>query len=1108
MKQMNSFFRMSSLAVAALAITASCSNEELDGVNGLSKANTFITATFEQPGGGINTRTTLGVNNEVLWQPGDQFKLFYGSSVSAVFKTEGSGESATFGANITGDISGATYAIFPIMTGVVDVTLNNTVATTTLRKEIPFSEATNGPMWADASADLTNLSFKHLAGLLKLTVSGLPTGKELVLKVTADKNIAGTATVELNPGSGEPYLEVSDEDQASEVYKDIIVTGVHASNEGATVFYVPLPVKTLGELKVNIYDSSDTNYENPLYKEKKWTNIAVARAMIRSASFGFEVVDLSATDAKTITEAINGAVPSGDASSATTTTVEIKGSVDATSDTDRNATIQVPAEANKNVALDFGTAPKTSAEKPLKITEATSSGSGSGSGTTPAEDSKNTITVTMPAATNAVAAVTIETPQSTVELTSPSETESNKTKYTTITATTANNTLVVGKNVEIETINVKGGNIRLKNGSKVTTITRDNSYTGKLYIYKEKGASYDGRSAGNVEVVEDVQDANLETVLAKGGTYILPADIILTKPLVVSGKDVTIDLNGYTIKATSLIAPAGMTSDDALVIVRRGAKLTINDTKGTGSIDGTKCPGDHCAVKLTDSADQSEKGTATLVVHGGTLKGLQAGISGNGNRHDTSITINGGHILSQEQASSSTDGVGIYHPQDGTLTINGGTIEGYQSGVEIRSGKLEMTGGTLKSWATSYTEAANGSGTTMSGTALAVSQHTTEKDITVNITGGFFEGVYALSEKDLQNPTGTVTLSVTGGTFKGKVASVHGSDGFIKGGNFNDVSAVNYVAEGGNINVTLDADASMETFKLSANKTATINLNNKTLNLTSKDYNSVIYGTAVFKNGTITVADDAKANHTIFGLEGCNITLDGVTLNGGYYAMLVQGLQAKVEVKNHSTINAKYFTFSTNATGSDDGKPDWGYDATITLKDSKFIAEETGFMNNVPATVTIENCEFEGNHQAALLRGGKYTIKNSTFTLKATLPDSNSENKHFKKDGVTKWGEGNQCAFAGITIGNYGGNSYQYETTVDMTGVTVKVKDTYASAFPALHACANSADGKGVTITYDNASLFTASGYNPAIEYGTTNIQVNGKAVTEVNGSYVVSTAE
>ena len=1099
MMNFNLTWKVAALSLAILPTISGCSNDDFDNVS--SQGQTVITAGFEQPG--AKTRTAVNSSNQVVWLKGDAFKLFYtkdNAVNSSVFTTseEDKPTSASFTGEALPDGAAASYAVYPA----ANVTsLSGSTVTMTLPATITASEASNGPMWADASTDYTNLSFKHLAGLLKLTVSGLPTDKKLVLKVTADKNIAGTATVNLNPESGEPYLEVSDEEGATGVVKEITVTDVQAVAGQATVFYVPLPVKTLGELKVNIY--AEDNTSTPLYKEKKWTNIAVARAMIRSASFGFEVVDLKDSNAKTISEAIENAVPSGDASSATTTTVEISGALN-TDQNETNKTISVPSVGNKNVALVFADAPITSDENALTIQDAETGASQT--------DAVNTITLSLPATDQAVKNVVIDTPQSTFELTSSATEADAKTKYTTITATTANNTLVVGDKVEIETLLAEAGNIRLKKGSKVSTIKRGNSFIGTLFIYKEEGAVYSGTLEENVEVIDDTQDANLETVLAKGGTYILPADITLTKPLVVSGSDVTIDLNGYTIKATSLTAPAGMTSNDALVIVRRGAKLTINDTKGTGSIDGTGWDNDHCAVKLTDSADQSEanitKGTATLVVNGGTLKGLQAGISGNGNRHDTSITINGGHILSQKQALSSTDGVGIYHPQDGTLTINGGTIEGYQSGVEIRSGKLEMTGGTLKSWATSYTEAANGNGTTMSGTALAVSQHTTEKAITVNIIGGSFEGVYALSEKDLQNPTGTVTLSVTGGTFKGKVASVHGSNGFIKGGNFNDVSAVNYVAEGGNINVTLDADANMETFKLSANKTATIDLNGKTLNLTSKDYDSVIYGTAVFKNGTITVADDAKPNHSIFGKGGSNISLDAVTMNGGDWAMLVQGPEAKVEVRNHSTINAKYFTFSTNATGSDDGKPDWGYNATITLKDSKFIAEETGFMNNVPATVTIENCEFEGNHQAALLRGGKYTITNSTFTLKATLPYDNSENNHFKKSGVTKWGEGNQCAFAGITIGNYGGNSYQYETMVVMTGVKVKVEGTYASAFPALHACANSADGKGVTITYDNASLFTASGYNPAIEYGTTNIQVNGKAVTEVNGSYVVSTAE
>ena len=1089
MKQMNSFFRMSCLAVAALAITASCSNEELDGVKGLSKANTFITATFEQPDGGIKTRTTLGDGNKVFWQSGDQFKLFYGSS-NAIFKTEGSGESVTFGANISGEISGATYAIFPIMTG-VDVTLSGTTATTTLRKEIPFSEATNGPMWADASTDYTNLSFKHLAGLLKLTVSGLSVsdGETLTLKIKADKKIAGAAEVDFS-ASGEPFLAVAE--SGDDVFDEITVTNVKPVAGQATVFYVPLPVKTLGELKVNIYNSKDTTI--PLYKEKKWTNVAVARAMIRSALFGFEVFDVT-TATNTISEAIKDAMPSETATTATTTTVEIKGRIDATTGSDQNATIAVPAEENKNVALDFGAAPTTSAEKPLIITEATSSGSGSG--TTPAEDSKNTITVTMPAATTAVAAVTIETPQSTVELTSPSETTSSTTKYTTITATTANNTLVVGKNVEIETINVKGGNIRLKAGSKVGSIT--NSTSGTIIVYMETGAALTTTPTeeSKIEVRNTDQDANLEAVLAKGGTYILPAELKLTKPLDVYG-EVTFDLNGYK------VTYADGFSGGALFLVHRGGKLIVNDSRGGGSIDSydsNLVSGILLTAKSDETNTAIQSKNAIVEINAGTIKGNDYAVVGQGTRHGTQITINGGTLESKV-------GAGIYHPQDGTLTINGGTITGADTGVELRSGKLIITGGTFTSTTDPATVAPNGSGTTTAGAALAVVQHTTKKDINVTISGGTFNGVYGLFQKDIQNNnTENVTMSVTRGTFNGQIYSEN-CPAFITGGNFNDVSAVNYLADGGNINVTLVENASMGTFDLSANKTATIDLNGNTLNLTSKDYDSVIYGTAVFKNGTITVADDAKPTHSIFGKGGSNITLDAVSMNGGDWAMIVQGPDAKVEVKNNSTINARYFTFSTNASGSDNGVPDWGCDATITLKNSKFIAGETGFMNNVPATVSIENCEFEGNHQAALLRGGTYTIKNSTFTLKAELSYDHGENKHFKKSGVSRWGEGNQCAFAGLTIGNYGGNSYQYATTVDMTGVTVKVEGTNAASFPAMHACANSAEGKGVTITYDSASQFTASGYDPAMEYGTTNITVNGTAVQQIDGSFVVPTTE
>lgn len=950
MKQMNSFFRMSCLAVAALAITASCSNEELDGVNGLSKANTFITATFEQPDGGIKTRTTLGDGNKVLWQSGDQFKLFYGSS-DAVFKTEGSGESVTFGANISGDISGATYAIFPIMTD-VNVTLSGKTATTILRKEIPFSEATNGPMWADASADYTNLSFKHLAGLLKLTVSGLSVsdGETLTLKINADKKIAGAAKVDFS-ASGEPFLAVAE--SGDDVFDEIKVTNVKPVAGQATVFYVPLPVKTLGELKVNIYNSKDTT--TPLYKEKKWTNVAVARAMIRSASFGFEVVDVNETGSKTISEAIKDAMPSETATTATTTTVEIKGRIDATTGSDQNATIAVPAEENKNVALDFGAAPTTSAEKPLIITEATSSGSGSG--TTPAEDSKNTITVTMPAATTAVAAVTIETPQSTVELTSPSETTSSTTKYTTITATTANNTLVVGKNVEIETINVKGGNIRLKAGSKVGSIT--NSTSGTIIVYMETGAALTTTPTeeSKIEVRNTDQDANLEAVLAKGGTYILPAELKLTKPLDVYG-EVTFDLNGYK------VTYADGFSGGALFLVHRGGKLIVNDSRGGGSIDSydsNLISGILLTAKSDETNTAIQSKNAIVEINAGTIKGNDYAVVGQGTRHGTQITINGGTLESKV-------GAGIYHPQDGTLTIKGGTITGKETGVELRSGKLIITGGTFTSTAESATCAANGSGTTTAGAALAVVQHTTKKAIDVTISGGTFNGVYSLFQKDIQNNNpDNVTMSVTGGTFNGEVYSQNCAN-FITGGTFK-----NFEVATQRVTVS-DADAFVMALsnRAAANITVanSINLSDRTIEeLTLKEHK----GININENVTIQLGNKNRieANQGL-SLTGSgkidNTSSDHSNLGQGWQKSLIHLLGGETIIDGITMVNDMSYHWHGD---SNLGRPynsacvSYWSDAKITVQNAKFYSG--GFTicgmgrSDNSALVTLINSYFESN---------------------------------------------------------------------------------------------------------------------------------------------------
>lgn len=146
-------------------------------------------------------------------------------------------------------------------------------------------------------------------------------------------------------------------------------------------------------------------------------------------------------------------------------------------------------------------------------------------------------------------------------------------------------------------------------------------------------------------------------------------------------------------------------------------------------------------------------------------------ITGNGSTSGSSegtnakITINGGEIKANR-------GPAIYAPQpNGDTTINGGVLTG-ESGIEIRAGKLTITGGTLNATAEEYKVISNTSGTTTTGAAVAIAQHTTVLPIDVNITGGRFNGVVPFS---LQNPednpeeaTQKVKVSIIGGKFDGE----------------------------------------------------------------------------------------------------------------------------------------------------------------------------------------------------------------------------------------------------------------------------------------------------------------------------------------------------
>ena len=291
-------------------------------------------------------------------------------------------------------------------------------------------------------------------------------------------------------------------------------------------------------------------------------------------------------------------------------------------------------------------------------------------------------------------------------------------------------------------------------------------------------------SAENVEVGSpEVLNKCLNTT---GNVCKLAKDLDLTGHetldyiLVSAGNDVVLDLNGHSILSKNI------SGDQSVITVANGARLTINDSVGTGKIttgDGKN----YTAIKMTNKATYDAEKVAELIVNGGTLEGYYYSISGNGDRHNTKVTINGGKLLT----TNKDDSVAIYQPNDGTLILNGGLIKG-TTGIEIRSGKLMVPTDSkveVEGTGDPFAQEANGNGSTTLGSAIAVAQHTTKLAIDVQIAGGKFSAVAPFLQANIQkndaDSVAKIKIAITGGTFIGtKAVDSENFDGFITGGTF------------------------------------------------------------------------------------------------------------------------------------------------------------------------------------------------------------------------------------------------------------------------------------------------------------------------------------
>ncbi len=210
---------------------------------------------------------------------------------------------------------------------------------------------------------------------------------------------------------------------------------------------------------------------------------------------------------------------------------------------------------------------------------------------------------------------------------------------------------------------------------------------------------------------------------------------------------------------------------------------------------------------------------------------------------------------------------------NGETNNSGGEIIAATTGSEIRAGVLNVSGGTITSTCDSIAYTSNGSGTTVSGAGIAISQHTTDQTVEVNITGGTISGYYGVFEVN------TVTTNTSADT-----VNVSEEDSTTTITATSDSGAAVYsVTTSGEVDGK-DEDTTVKTPDTeSETSTTTVTVSSGTYNTDVSDYTAEGVTVVTSSDGTYSVYDsnsvwDVSENEDKSVLAYATVNSDGKTV--------------------------------------------------------------------------------------------------------------------------------------------------------------------------------------------------------------------------------------
>ena len=263
---------------------------------------------------------------------------------------------------------------------------------------------------------------------------------------------------------------------------------------------------------------------------------------------------------------------------------------------------------------------------------------------------------------------------------------------------------------------------------------------------------------------------------AENNTITLTDNVVLNERVEIkkSGVNLVIDLGGKTISGSSLLfdiySPVTFkngtidvtyngSASICVMWLNGGAKLALENDVIVNAAKSAGATGSVFAVGLYNDCDEAE-----LTINGKIIGDNGATINGTITTNTNKVTVNG---------TIDVAGHALYLAGNGITDINNGACVKGDAGIEIRAGVLNINGGTVESTGTYSAPIANGKGTTASGAALIVAEHTTNQGITVNVNSGNIKAASAgkaIAVSDPQNTNGNdVKLNVAGGNVVGGI---------------------------------------------------------------------------------------------------------------------------------------------------------------------------------------------------------------------------------------------------------------------------------------------------------------------------------------------------